>query len=103
MRIEGTTWTGSTDGRLSPFGAVPAGALIPAGTGEGRRGHRSGLPDVPADPYILVHDALRGVLVIDLYHAAAQSEEPPVYRLTEKGTIEAGGKPRKGGIIDLVA
>lgn len=103
MRIDGTTWTSIAAGRLPSQGGPPAGMLVPAGTGEGRRSQYPGLPDVPADPYVLVHDTARGVLVIDLYHAAARSDEPPAYRLTEKGTVEIGRKPRKGGIIDLVA
>jgi hypothetical protein len=103
MRIDGTTWTSNADGRLPSQGGPPAGMLVPAGYGERRRGQDAGLPDVPADPYVLVHDTARGVLVIDLYHAAARSDEPPAYRLTEKGTVETGRRPRKGGIIDLVA
>ena len=42
-------------------------------------------------------------VVIDLYHAATRYDEPPTYRLTGEGSVEVGKKPRKGGIVDLLA
>jgi hypothetical protein len=77
--------------------------LIPAGPGEGRKGQYPPLPHVPADEYLLVHDPRRGAIVIDLYHAATRYDEPPTYRLTGAGSVEAGKTPRKGGIVDLLA
>ena len=77
--------------------------LIPVGPGEGHGGHNPPLPHAAADEFILVHDPVRGAVVIDLYHAATCYDESPSYRLTGKGTVEVDKKPRKGGIIDLLA
>ncbi|MGE5800415.1 MAG: hypothetical protein ACM337_08785 [Syntrophaceae bacterium] len=99
MRIEGTTWTGSADSRVPSQGSPLAGMLIPAGRG----GDAPPLPHAPADEFLLVHDPKRGAVVIDLYHAATRYDDSPSYRLTEEGNVEVGKKPRKGGIIDLLA
>jgi len=103
MRIEGTTWTGSTDPRVLTQGSPLAGMLIPVGHGGGRRGDAPPLPHVPADEFLLVHDPKRGAVVIDLYRAATRYDESPGYRLTGEGSVEVDKKPRKGGIIDLLA
>ena len=103
MRIEGTTWTGGADSRVPSQGSPLAGMLIPVGPGGGRRGDAPPLPHAPADEFLLVHDPKRGAVVIDLYHAATRYDDSPSYRLTEEGNVEVGKKPRKGGIIDLLA
>lgn len=103
MRIDGTTWTGNPDRTIPAQGSTPAGALIPAGSGEGRRGHVPPLPRVAAEGFVLVHDEVHGAVVIDLYHAALRTDESPTYRLSREGAVEVGRKPRKGGIIDLMA
>jgi len=103
MRIDGTTWTGSTDSRGPSPGSHPAGMLVPVSPGGDRRGDAPPVPQVPADEFILVHDPRRGAVVIDLYHAATRYEDSPGYRLTGEGNVEVGRKPRKGGIIDLLA
>jgi hypothetical protein len=77
--------------------------LIPVGPGGGLRGDSPPSPHVPADEFLLVHDPRRGAVVIDLYHAATRYDDSPSYRLTGEGSIEVGKKPRKGGIIDLLA
>jgi len=77
--------------------------LVPLGLGAGRRGDEPPLPPVPADEFLLVHDPKRGAVVIDLYLAATRYDESPGYRLTEEGSVEVDTKPRKGGIIDLLA
>ena len=77
--------------------------LIPVGPGEGCRGHAPPLPHVAPEEFILVHDRVHGEVVIDLYHAATRYDEPPTYRLTGQGSVEVGQKPRKGGIVDLLA
>jgi hypothetical protein len=77
--------------------------LIPVGPGEGRRGPAPHLPHTAADEFIVVHDRVHGEIVIDLYHAATRYDESPTYRLTGKGSVEVGKKPRKGGIVDLLA
>jgi hypothetical protein len=77
--------------------------LIPVIPGEGRGRHAPPLLHLPADEFIVVHDPVRGAIVIDLYQAATRYEESPSYRLTEKGAVEVGKKPRKGGIVDLLA
>ena len=102
MRIDGTNWTGSTDSRGPSRGSPPA-RCIPVSPGGGRRGDAPPLPQVPADELILVHNPKRGAVVIDLYHAATRYDDSPGYRLTEEGNVEVGRKPRKGGIIDLLA
>lgn len=102
MRIDGSTWTGNPDGRISSQGNPLAGDLIPVGSGEGRRRPAPSLPHIPADEFVLVHDTARGAVVIDLYLASLRYDEPPTYRLTGEG-VEVGQKPRKGGIIDLLA
>jgi hypothetical protein len=61
------------------------------------------LPHAAADEFIVVHDRVHGEVVIDLYHAATRYDESPSYRLTGKGSVEVGKKPRKGGIVDLLA
>lgn len=77
--------------------------LIPVGPGESRKGHAPPLPHAAADEFIVVHDRVHGEVVIDLYHAATHYDESPSYRLTGKGSVEVGKKPRKGGIVDLLA
>jgi hypothetical protein len=77
--------------------------LIPVGSGDGRRGHTPPVPQAAADEFIFVHDRVHGEVVIDLYCAATHYDESPAYRLTEEGSVEVGKKPRKGGIIDLLA
>ena len=77
--------------------------LIPVGAGGGRKGDAPPLPRADADEFVLVHDPARGAVVIDLYHAATRYDEPPAYRLSREGAVEVGKKPRKGGIIDLLA
>ena len=103
MRIDGTTWTGNPDWRVPAQGNPLAGMLIPVGPGEGRKGHAPPLPHAAADEFIVVHDRVHGEVVIDLYHAATHYDESPSYRLTGKGSVEVGKKPRKGGIVDLLA
>jgi hypothetical protein len=73
------------------------------GTGESRKGFAPPLQHIPADEFILVHDESRGAVVIDLYLAALRFDEPPTYRLTGQGDVEVGKKPRKGGIVNLLA
>jgi len=73
------------------------------GPGEGRRGHTPPLPHTGADGFIVVHDRVHGEVVIDLYCAATRYDEPATYRLTGEGGVEVGKKPRKGGIVDLLA
>jgi len=103
MRIEGTSWTGNPDWTIPQQGRTPAGALAPAGSGESRRGHSPPLPRVAAEGFVVVHDEAHGAVVIDLYQAALRTDEFPVYRLSREGTLEVGTKPRKGGLIDLMA
>jgi hypothetical protein len=73
------------------------------GTGESRKGFAPPLQHIPADEFILVHDESRGAVVIDLYLAALRFDESPTYRLTGQGDVEVGKKPRKGGIVNLLA
>jgi hypothetical protein len=103
MRIDGTTGTVNPDWRVPAQVNPLAGMLIPVGHGDGRRGHSPPLPHVPANEFVLVHYPKRGAVVIDLYHAATRYDDSPSYRLTEEGNVEVGKKPRKGGIIDLLA
>ena len=103
MRIEGTTWTGNPDRTIPQQGHAAAGALIAAGSGEGRRGHAPPLPRVAAEGFVLVHDEAHGAVIIDLCQAALRADESPVYRLSREGALEVGTKPRKGGLIDLMA
>lgn len=103
MRVDGANWTGTPGWTTSPPGDTSARGLIPAGSGEGRRGHSPPLPHVSPDGFTLVHDSAHGAVVIDLHHAALRTDETPTYRLSRRGTLEVGMKPRKGGIIDLVA
>jgi hypothetical protein len=42
-------------------------------------------------------------VVIDLYLASRRYDEPTTYRLTETGSVDISKKPRKGGLIDLLA
>jgi hypothetical protein len=77
------------------------GALIPLSPGEGRKDFVASLPHVPAGEYLVVHDEVRGPVVVDLYLASMRFDEPPSYRLTGQGTVEMGRKPRKGTILDL--
>jgi len=77
--------------------------LVPVGPVEDRRGRAPGLPYVRADQFVLVHDAARGAVVIDLYQAATRYDDSPTYRLSREGAVEVGKRPRKGGIIDLLA
>jgi hypothetical protein len=103
MRIDGSTWTGNTDWRSPSPGNPLAGALVPMGIGENRRGFAPPFQHIPTDEYILVHDESRGAVVIDLYLAAQRFDESPTYQLTGKGDVEVGKKPRKGGIVNLLA
>jgi len=103
MRIEGTSWTGNPDRTIPQLGHTPEGALTPAGSGEGRRGHSPPLPRVAAEGFVLVHDDAHGAVVIDLYQAALRADESPIYRLSREGALEVGTKPRRGGLIDLMA
>jgi hypothetical protein len=103
MRIDGTTWTGNPDRTIPQQGNAPAGALIPAGFSESRRGQSPPSPHVAPHGFALVHDALHGAVVIDLFHAALRAVEVPTYRISRDGAFEIDAKPRKGGIIDLVA
>ncbi len=103
MRIDGSTWTGNTDWRIAYQDNPLAGALVPAGAGESRKGFAPPFQHIPADEFILVHDEARGAVVIDLYLAAQRFDESPTYRLTGKGDVEVGKKPRKGGIVNLLA
>ncbi len=61
------------------------------------------MPRVAAEGFVVVHDEAHGAVVIDLYQAALRTDESPVYRLSREGTLEVGTKPRKGGLIDLMA
>jgi len=90
MRIEGSTGAGF-------YG--PQSTLLPSP----REGRPYGLPPLPGPDraFAVVHDP-DGVVVIDLHLAAMRSEEPPSYRWTPGG-LETGRKPRKGGLIDLLA
>ena len=103
MRIDGSTWTGNADWRSPSLGNPLAGALVPMGTGESRKGFAPPLQHIPTNEFILVHDDAHGAVVIDLYLAAQRIDESPTYRLTEKGDVEVGKKPRKGGIVNLLA
>jgi hypothetical protein len=103
MRIDGSTWTGNTDWRSPSPGNPLAGALVPMVAGESRRGFAPPFQHIPADEFILIHDESRGAVVIDLYLAAQRFDESPTYRLTGKGDVEVGKKPRKGGIVNLLA
>jgi hypothetical protein len=103
MRIDGSTWTGSTDRRISSQDNPLAGALVPMVTGESRRGFAPPFQQIPADEFLLVHDEAHGAVVIDLYLAAQRFDESPTYQLTGKGDVEVGKKPRKGGIVNLLA
>jgi len=103
MRIEGTAWTGSPDWAIPQQGHAPTGALIPLGASESRAGQSPPSPHVPPHGFALVHDELHGAVVIDLFHAALRAAEVPTYRLSRDGAFEIDAKPRKGGIIDLVA
>lgn len=103
MRIDGSTWTGSTDWRISPQDNPLAGALVPMGTGESRKSFAPPLQHIPADEFIVVHDEARGAVVIDLYLAALRFDDSPTYRLSGQGAVEVGRKPRIGGIVDLLA
>jgi hypothetical protein len=77
--------------------------LIPVGPGEDRRGQGPPVPRDRADAFVIVQDPRRGAVVIDLYQAATRYDESPNYRLTGEGGVEVGRKPRKGGIVDLLA
>jgi hypothetical protein len=103
MRIDAITWTENPDWRVPARGNPLTGMLIPVGPSEGRKGHAPPLPHAAADEFIVVHDRVHGEVVIDLYHAATHYDESPSYRLTGKGSVEVGKKPRKGGIVDLLA
>jgi hypothetical protein len=103
MRIDGSTWTGNTDWRVSSQDNPLAGALVPMGTGESRRGFAAPFHQIPSDEFLLVHDEAHGAVVIDLYLAAQRFDESPTYQLTGKGDVEVGKKPRKGGIVNLLA
>ncbi|NPV06202.1 MAG: hypothetical protein HPY67_15925 [Syntrophaceae bacterium] len=103
MRIDGATGTGHPDRATAVQGVSPAGALVPAGSGEGRRGHFPQPPHVPPDGFAVVHDPAHGAVVIDLCRTILQKDESPTYRLSREGTFEIGSKPRKGGLIDLRA
>ncbi len=103
MRIDGSTWAGSTDWRSPSLGNPLAGALVPMGTGESRKGFAPPFQHIPTDEFILVHDDAHGAVVIDLYLAAQRFDESPTYQLTGQGVIETGKKPRKGGIVNLLA
>jgi hypothetical protein len=103
MRIDGPTSAENTGKILSSRESYPAGALVPLGPGKGREGHAHPFFQAPADEFVLVHDASRGPVVVDLFLAALQYDEPPTYHLTERGAVAVGMKPRKGGIIDLLA
>ncbi len=94
---------GNPDWRVPSQGNPLAGMLIPVGPGEDRGGHAPPLPHTAADGFIVVHDRVRGEVVIDLYQAATRYDESPTYRLTGEGGVEIGKKPRKGGIVDLLA
>jgi len=103
MRIDGTTVTGHPDRAIAVQGGSPAGELIPAGSGEGRRGHLPAPPHVPPEGFAVVHDPARGAVVIDLCRAALRADGPPTYRLSREGAFEIGARPRKGGLVDLMA
>jgi hypothetical protein len=103
MRIDGSIAAANADWRTPPQGHALAGALVPMGTGESRKGFAPPLQHIPADEFILVHDESRGAVVIDLYLAALRFDESPTYRLTGQGDVEVGKKPRKGGIVNLLA
>ena len=103
MRIDGTTVTGRPDRAIALQGGSPAGGLIPAGSGDGRRGHLPAPPHVPPEGFAVVHDAAHGAVVIDLYRAALRTDGPPTYRLSRDGAFEIGARPRKGGLVDLMA
>ncbi len=77
------------------------GALIPLSLGEGRKSFAASLPHVPAGEYLVVHDEVRGAVVVDLYLASLRFDDPPTYRLTGQGSVEVGRKPRRGTILDL--
>lgn len=103
MIIDGSTWTATTDWRIPSQGNPLAGALVPAGSGESRKGLAPPFQHIPADEFILIHDEARGAVVIDLYLAAQRFDDSATYRLTGRGDVEIGKKPRKGGIVDLLA
>ncbi len=103
MRIDGSIAAANADWRTSPLGHALAGALIPLSSGESRKGFAPPSQHTPTDEFIVVHDEARGAVVIDLYLAARRFDDSPTYRLTERGDVEVGRKPRKGNIIDLLA
>jgi hypothetical protein len=103
MRIDASTWTGNTDWRVSSQGNPLAGALVPVSTGESRRGFAPPFQHISTDEFLLIHDEAHGAVVIDLYLAAQRFDESPTYQLTGKGDVEVGKKPRKGGIVNLLA
>ncbi len=104
MKIDGSTWTANTDWRTPSQGnPLLAGALIPVGSGESRKGLAPPFQHIPADEFILIHDEARGAVVIDVYLAAQQCDDSATYWLTGRGDVEIGKKPRKGGIVDLLA
>jgi hypothetical protein len=103
MRIDGSTWTGTPDWRVSSQGNPLAVALVPVDTGESRKSFAPPFEHIPTDEFILAHDDAHGTVVIDLYLAAQRIDELPTYRLTGKGDVEVGKKPRKGGIVNLLA
>lgn len=101
MRIDGTAGTGRPDRTIAVQGVSPTRELVPAGSGEGRRGHLPPHPHVPPEGFAVVHDRARGAVVIDLYLAALRIDESPTYRLSREGAFEAGARPRKGCLIDV--
>jgi hypothetical protein len=103
MRIDGSIAAANADWRIPPQDHALAGALIPLSACETRKGFAPPSQHSPIDEFIVVHDEARGAVVIDLYLAALRFDESPTYRLTEQGDIEVGKKPRKGGIVDLLA
>lgn len=103
MRIDGATTAAIADRGHSSPGNPRTGALIALNPGEGRKGFAASFPHIPAGEYLVVHDEVRGAVVIDLFLAALRFDESPGYRLTGQGTVEIGRKPRKGGILDLRA
>jgi hypothetical protein len=103
MRIDGSIAATNADWSISSPGNSRAGALIPLSSGESRKGFAPPFQRIPADEFIVVHDDVRGAVVIDLYLAALRFDESPTYRLTGQGTVEVGRKPRIGGIVNLRA
>jgi hypothetical protein len=103
MRIDGSIAAANADWSISSLGNPRTGALIPLSSGESRKGFAPPFHHIPADEFIVVHDEAHGAVVIDLYLAALRFDESPTYRLTGQGAVEVGKKPRKGGIVNLLA